>query len=273
MIALSDGTAYALWQYDYGSNLVKLYFNEYDEGWTPANEKRIYDDDGYGIHYSRHENACVDEDDNIHLVYSDDKSGQNEIYYLTKGSQDDDFGDYPGYHVSTSPSEMGSFYPYCAVSKVADTTFLHVVWSTDPTNIIYYRYRNSVTSSWSDIVDTIAYDIIPAAEKPSVACDSYGNVHIVWEEEADVDSYDLVKYRKFDYALGEWGTITTLPADEEEIDKYGMPVIISDVYDNLHVLMTGKRVGATGNDQETYYSYWDAPPHISDLTFVQNQSN
>jgi hypothetical protein len=98
-------------------------------------------------------------------------------------------------------------------------------------------------------------------------------VHIVWEEETDVYSYDLVKYRKFDYAAGEWGVITTLPADEEEIEKYGMPVIISDVYDNLHVLMTGERVGAGINDEEVYYSYWDAPPHIWDLTFLQSQSN
>ena len=95
----------------------------------------------------------------------------------------------------------------------------------------------------------------------------------MWEEEADVDSYDLVKYRKFDYALGEWGTISALPADEEEIDKYGMPVIISDVFDNLHVIMTGEMVDAGTNDEETYYSFFDAPPHIEDLQLVEEESD
>ena len=77
IVALSDGKAYAFWQYIVSGD-IELWFNEYDQGWTPGDEKVVYDDDGYDPHNSRHENACVDDDDNIHLVYSDDKSGPRQ---------------------------------------------------------------------------------------------------------------------------------------------------------------------------------------------------
>jgi len=93
IVALSDGKAYAFWQYIDGSS-VKLYHNIYDDGWVTEYEKTVYDDGGADPHYSRHENARVDGDDKIHLVYADNYSGNNEIYYLYKGAQDDDFGYY-----------------------------------------------------------------------------------------------------------------------------------------------------------------------------------
>jgi len=39
-----------------------------------------------------------------------------------------------------------------------------------------------------------------------------------------------------------------------------MPVIISDVFDNLHILMTGK-LNSRAEDEEAFYSFYDAPPN------------
>jgi len=60
-------------------------------------------------------------------------------------------------------------------------------------------------------------------------------------------------------STGEWDRIVTLPADTS-VEKYGMPVIISDVFDNLHILMTGK-LNSRAEDEEAFYSFYDAPPH------------
>ena len=240
IVSLSDGKAYAFWQYDDGDQ-HKLYFNEYDDGWTPSSETKVYTGDSSSTHNSRFENACVDGDDTIHLVYAD-QSGSNayKIYYLNKSTNDNDFGSYPGTQVSGAPTDTSAMHPYCAISVVNDTSYLHVVWGTKPQSRVFYRKLNLETDTWSSIIDTIA-STAEVSYKPSIACDSYGNIHVVWEQggyfiDPPYDyNYQAVKYRNFDIREGEWDRIATLPADTT-VEKYGMPVLISDVYDNLHVL-------------------------------------
>jgi hypothetical protein len=148
-------------------------------------------------------------------------------------------------------------FPYCAISEYEDTTFLNVVWSTNPIKHLSLRTKNLNTGNWSSIIDTIAPNS-DAAEKPSIAADKYGDLHVVWENESG-SSY-IVKYRKFTKSTGLWGNVMTLPS-ADSVNNYGMPVIIKDVFNNLHVLMTGTRVGAGANDEEAYYSFYDAPPY------------
>ena len=277
LVALSDGKAYAFWQYDVGVDL-HLYFNEYDDGWIDSAETKVYTGDSSSTHNSRFENACVDGDDTIHLVYAD-QSGSNayKIYYLNKSTNDNDFGAYPGTQVSGAPADTAAMHPYCAISVVNDTSFLHVVWSTKPQSRVFYRKLNLESDTWSSIVDTIA-STSEFSYKPSVACDSYGNIHVAWEKGGYATDpphnydYQVVKYRKFDILTGEWDRIATLPADEEEIEKYGLPVIISDVYDNLHVLSIGE-LNSRIVDEEVFYSFFDAPPHIEDLEFLADESD
>jgi hypothetical protein len=66
------------------------------------------------------------------------------------------------------------------------------------------------------------------------------------------------------------GTASTIIAPES-VDDYGLPVLVADTYDNLHLLMTGKKSIPTAED--VFHTYYDAPPHISNLTFLRNQSN
>ena len=259
LVALSDGKAYAFWQYDIDSN-VRLYFNEYDNGWVDTNEAMVYTFPDSG-HYSQHPNACVDTDDTIHLLYSDEDSTDiSEIYHLDKTTLENDFGSYPGYQVSSSSGDTSAIMPYCTISSYENTDYLHVVWCTHPAKRIFYRKKKLANNAWSSVIDTIA----PANETsyaPSIASDSYRNIHVVWQKEDNFNGSAVTKYRKYDAVTKEWNSVSTLPADTSAISDYGLPVIISDIFDNLHVLMTGMRTGASGNDEEVYYSFWDAPPH------------
>jgi hypothetical protein len=217
--ALSDGKAFAFWQYKVDSNIT-LYFNEYDNGWAPDSEKVVYSgDDSQTPHYSRHHNTCVDEDDNIHLSYSDYEAGDySEIYYLSKSPQASNFGQYPGYQVSNASGDTSAIMPYCAISSYEDTAYLHVVWCTDTSGAgrIFYRNKNLGSGIWSSVIDTIA----PTNETsyaPSIACDSYGDIHVAWQKEYTFNGSAVTKYRKFDAETEEWSSISTLPADTSAI--------------------------------------------------------
>lgn len=96
-----------------------------------------------------------------------------------------------------------------------------------------------------------------AATRPTLACDSYGQVHVVWQVGIDTDNYYL-KYRKYDPNTAQWsGTSTiTLP---DSIQKYGLPVLACDVFDNLHLMMVGFRDGQ--DDEDVFYLFNDVPPH------------
>jgi hypothetical protein len=258
IVALSDGQSLAFWQYG-TDNGLKLYFNKYNNGWNTALERPVCTPD-IAYHRAFHENAVVDENDKVHLVYSSSISDQTflEIYYLSKTTNQDDFGAYPGYQVSNQSGDTSAHFPYCTISEYKDTTFLNIVWSTNPKKHISFRSKNLITGNWSNIIDTIApsSDI---AHKPCIAADSYGNLHVVWQR--DIGSSYVVRYRKFTKATGLWGGVSTLPS-ADLVENYGMPVIISDISDNLHVLMTGTRTGAQINDEEAYYSFYNAPPRL-----------
>jgi len=272
LVVTADKEVYAFWVYWDSESNGRLYFNSTTGSWNPSNETLLYTDTDT-THSSIHMNPYADPDSNIHLVYADlNGDDPYEIYYLCKGPSDNNFGNYPGTQVSSDSdsSNVHSEFPSCAYSEYNDTAYVHVVWSHDPLDDIYYRRLNLTTDTWTNI-EIVDSPSTGKETRPSITVDSFGDVHVVWERDDDVDEY-VTQYRKYTASTGQWGSITTLDGPDC-VDDYGLPIIVADVYDNLHLLMTGIKIGSTPPDEDVFHYFYDAPPHIWDLTFLQNQSN
>jgi len=238
------------------TNLKRLYFNKCLNSWTPSAEAIAYTDTDT-THKSKHVNVCALPDSSICMVYADSNPpNPYEVYYLRKTSGASNFGSHPGKCVSdsTDSSNIHAEFPSCAYSIYNNTRYLHVVWSLNPAGRIQYRRLNLSTGSWSSITE-----ISPSGEettRPSLACDSYGCVHVVWQRYIYANTY-TTKYRKYDPITDQWSSTVTIPAPDS-IQRYGLPVLACDPFNNLHLLMTGRR-----NNQETedvFYIFNNAPP-------------
>jgi hypothetical protein len=197
-------------------------------------------------------------DSSICLVYADQNPpNAYEIYYLRKAYNSSNFGNYPGTQVSsaTDSSAIGAEYPSCAYSTYNGTKYLHVVWSLNPLGRIKYRRLNLSDTTWTAISE-----ISPSGEtttRPSLATDSYGCVHVAWQVGTDNDNY-YVRYRKYDPSTGQWSSTSTITLPDS-IQKYGLPVLACDVFDNLHLMMVGFRDNQ--DKEDVLYLFNDAPPH------------
>ncbi|MBW1729047.1 MAG: hypothetical protein JRJ62_16080, partial [Deltaproteobacteria bacterium] len=66
----------------------------------------------------------------------------------------------------------------------------------------FYRKKKLAAGVWSSVTDTIA----PTNETSyalSIACDSYRNIHVVWQKEDNFNGSAVTKYRKFDAVTKE----------------------------------------------------------------------
>jgi hypothetical protein len=110
IVSLSNGNVLAFWQYG-TANGYKLYFNKYTTGWNTSLERAVCTPEST-YHRAFHENAVVDENDKVHLVYSSSTSDQTylEIYYLSKTTNQDDFGTYPGFQVSNQSGDTSAHF-------------------------------------------------------------------------------------------------------------------------------------------------------------------
>ena len=251
---------FVFWEYlttnSYGRT---LYFNSSFGEWDPENESVAFSGNDT-LHQTKHPNACVSTDTTVHLVYSDLRPDRAwEVFYLDKRPTDSNFGQYPGTLVSSSldPITVHAEYPSCAYSYYNGVGYIHVVWSLNPPGQIQYRRLNLNTNSWSGI-----NQISPPgdqATRPSLAVDNAGNVHVVWQV-GDQPNVYITKYRVYDFATGRWGPTSIVPAPPG-VQKWGLPVLACDKFNDLHLLMTGYLQGA--NSEDVFYiqnDYEDPAP-------------
>jgi hypothetical protein len=146
---------------------------------------------------------------------------------------------------------------------------MYVVWEDyiqqDTDNQVRLRIYDSASQTWATEILMADED----AEKPCVAVQTTGDIYVVWE---DIIDPHWIYYKWYDYSNSTWSSLQIL-TDNDDIDSLNTPTIICDKWDNLHLSAMGYLENAPENDYELFYSYWDAPPHIWDLTFLQNQSN
>ena len=138
----------------------------------------------------------------IHVVWSDNRDGDYEIYYKLST----DGGLIWGTDTRLTNNSFGSFYPSIAVSG----TLIHVVWHDDREGNweIYYKRSSDGGINWG--ADTRLTNNTANSGFPSIAV-SGTLVHTVWRDYRD-GNYEIYYKRSTDWGIN-WGADTRLTND------------------------------------------------------------
>ncbi len=189
-----------------------------------------------GTDWSGYSKITVDPQNNIHVVWLDYRGGNQELYY--KKLSNNGAGLTPEIRLTFTNASLPP-----AIDVDADGD-IHVAWVKIINNTWYVYYKKVANNGiilTSDIQLTFgtAY-----ANSPSIATDSEGNVHIVWQD-------DRAGNRELYYTkLNNYGTSLT-PDIRLTYDPSGtgLPSIAVDQNDTVHMTWWDARDG----NSEIYY--------------------
>ena len=203
---------------------------------------------------------AVDGSENVHVVWEDltddDGQGDRDIYYkrwnVTTGAWTTTF------NVSTESTALAE-KPSVAVDGSEN---VHVVWE-DNTNDdlegdadIYYKHWNATTLAWTTTFN-VSTESTGNSAKPSIAVDSSGKVHIVWQDftdhdgEADWDIY----YKLYNPITDYW--TTTFNVSTESTTHSVESSIAVDSTGIAHVVWEDNTDHDGEGDKDIYYSRWN----------------
>jgi hypothetical protein len=210
------GNIHVVWSdgRDSGNSYYEVYYKRYDGiGWGP--DQRLTD----VPHHSRYPAIAIDGLGRIHVVWWDNRDGDGEIYYKRfDGSWSAD--------QRLTEAEGESRDPSVATGP---DNRVHVVWRdergcTGGAADIYYKAYDGI--SWSED-ERIAIGPSAGLNRPSVAVDGSGNVHVVYQN--FIAGEDQISYMKHD------GVGWSSPARLDSTYTVGVPSITADANDNVYV--------------------------------------
>lgn len=174
---------------------------------------------------------AVGDSGKIHLVWSDRRDGDYDIYYAYFSG----LGWSPDMCVTANSSASKS--PCIALD---DGGTLHLVWLDDEDGTTQIHYKSCDGTSWSS--QTKLTNSTGNPQGLSMAVDHAGRVHVVWTDYTSGGWW--LYYRCFDGA--NWGPIETLtPAGAWPYT----PCITTDASNDVHMVWRDDRV----SDPELYY--------------------
>ena len=139
---------------------------------------------------------------NLHVVFN--AGDPSRILYATRPLTSTSWPTAAVIYTPTANFEFGSLFPMLAIDPDGET--LHLAWidiGLDARVIRYMRWEAggafTDTLSQEEAVDT-------RWGRPSIAADSLGNLHVVWEEEVGTGSAAdrYVHYTRYDVNSGNW---------------------------------------------------------------------
>ncbi|MDD5066822.1 MAG: hypothetical protein PHF84_07215, partial [bacterium] len=182
----SAGNLHVVWMENTGSRVIKYRMQTNHRNWGSIRDLDTY------AYIFKHPAICVDQADNLHVVY-DRRNwfGNKGIRYCKKTN---------GIWTSSSDiwtaSQKNDSENIMAPDITENGNIVHVVWQTSGTNplkantnshILYLRKTNTPSGTWSSSV-TIGTGYVPCVA-------GYGNdLHIVWYD-ARNEAYGQIKYR------------------------------------------------------------------------------
>ncbi|TKJ21769.1 MAG: hypothetical protein CEE43_08755 [Promethearchaeota archaeon Loki_b32] len=249
--------------------------------------------DGFGGVYWNDGDSCypsiaIDNSENLHVVWHDYTDGpwgtDSEIMYVNYSSS-------AGWSNATVISDGfegvywndgNSYYPSIAIDNNGN---VHVVWedlTVGPwgidTEIMYVNYSSS--AGWSNA--TVISDGFGGvywndgnSERPSIAVDNNGNVHVVWYDYTDgpwgIDTE--IMYVNYSSSAG-WSNATVIS------DGFGgvywndgwseCPSIAIDNSGNVHVVWYDYTDGPWGTDSEIMYVNYSSSAGWSNATVISD---
>jgi hypothetical protein len=168
---------------------------------------------------------CVSADDlgNLHVVWSDERDGNSEIYY--KKHNGTAWGADERLTVDASPSNSPSLAIFGSE--------IHLVWNDyrDGNWELYYKHYDGATWGPDERLTTESYGSL----YPSAAVNSTGALHVVWEDARGEGYYRIYK-KVFDGV--EWRPDELI---SERPVTHHTPAIAIDPSNNIHVVFFKER--------------------------------
>jgi BNR repeat-like domain len=180
----SSGGLYLAWSDNPTGNYEVYYQKSTDGGSTWTASKRLSWNSGY----SQCPLLAIDASDGLHIVWTDDIAGNNEIYYRKSTNKG-------GTWTATKRLTWNSGSSQVTDLAVDSSSRLHVIWMDDlPGNYeIYYRRSVDVGTTWTAsqrLTWTLGF-----SGYASLGVDASGTIHVVWEDDSPGNSE--IYYLKF----------------------------------------------------------------------------
>ena len=201
-------------------------------------------------------------EDTLHVVWSDKRDGNFEIYYKRSDDGGNSWSDDRRLSNTTGDSRV----PYIAVDLNGN---LQVVWQEEST----LGYKNSMDKgdTWSAI-KTINNSTMGSLGGIDTAVDSKGDIHVVWGDTRDQGAaFEHIYYDKYTNEKNMWmNSSIDITKNFTSIDSF-MPSIVCDVNDNIYVVW--KSTNRSDNSNELYYTkskdgiVWDPVTRLTHVIY------
>ena len=245
-IAVSGNIVHVVWRDNRDGNYEIYYKRSQNGGLSWDADTRLTNNSYFSTSPSVSVSGAV-----VHVVWTDNRDGNDEIYY--KRSQNGGLSWGPDTYLTNST--FVSRFPSISVSGA----IVHVVWKElrSGNYEIYYKRSQNGGLSWD--ADTALTNNLSASEFPSVSV-SGAVVHVVWHDNRDGNTE--IYYKSSQNAGLYWGTDTRLTNNSARSEFPSVSVSGAVV----HVVWTEYRDG----NQEIYYKhsvngglYWGADTRLT----------
>ncbi len=244
-----------------------------------SNSTVISDDPtGWNDENSERPSIAVDGSGNLHVVWADNTNGtwgtDYEIMYANYTSA--------GWSNATVISDDAtgwndgiSYDPQIAIDGIGN---LHVVWDDETIGEwgtdSEIMYSNNTGAGWSNatvISDDATGWNNQTSEKPSIAIDGIGNIHVVWDDDTDGTWGNDREIMYVTRTGAGWSNATVISDDATGWNDgvSSNPTIAIDAVGNEHVVWEDTTNGEWGTDTEIMYAInifagWSNATVISD---------
>ncbi|MBN1139010.1 MAG: carboxypeptidase regulatory-like domain-containing protein [Anaerolineae bacterium] len=211
---------------------------------------------------------AVDGAGNVYAVWTDERSGDRDIYFAYEPAGGDWQAD------AKVNDDTSSAWQSAATIAVDVSGNAYAIW-TDERNgnyDVYFAYRPA-GGIWGANVKVNDDSGTASQTSPSIAVDGEGNAYAVWVD-ARSDNGDI--YFAYRPAGGTWGANVKVNDGLGATQEFG-PDITVDGSGNAHAAWSDRRNGATTGETDVYYatrpvgSSWQANVKVNDDTGTENQ--
>ena len=165
------------------------------------------------------------------------------LHYVWRSDRDEDFSQWNLYYIRRTPG--GGWQGFTKVTssaanevnpqiEVGPGNVIHLIWheNSGGRNRVFYKKKPTAFGDWEEGNGTVISDSPSNAHNASMAIDSDGNIHVVWEDQRG--SSTEIFYRKIDGSTGMPIGIGRQISD----DGYSSlrPSITVDTEKNIHVV-------------------------------------
>ncbi len=168
---VSGSNVHIVWQEDRDGNYEIYYKRSVDGGNTWSSDIRLTNNPNNSLYPSISASGS-----NIHVVWVDERDGNEEIYY----KRSNDNGNSWGSDLRLTNNPQYSFYPYIFSSG----SNVHVVWTDtrDGNREIYYKNSRDGGNNWE--IDFRLTNNPNVSQRPFISV-SGSNVHVIWMDDRD----------------------------------------------------------------------------------------